>query len=407
MAMDCARRAALFLMRRKGKAAGLLATTFVMAAFLFCAFGVLQASERLTGETRASLGGALYLRAPTQAVAAGGAVEVGESRFGVDEAAVKDVLALGGISACNPVNYGLARGEGFAFVPGSDRGAPGGDQGKVAALRSSALAAGFVDEGDTLVEGRHIAQGDARKVLVSEALAQANGLAVGDEVTLAAPDGGDTGPAAVPGAEGAGADASRTESAPDPAARTATAKIVGLFRPGAASAPGAPAAGRAENRVYATLDVLDALGESTPGVYTGEVAFYVRDPATLPSLAREVERLGSIDWDASFVRANDFRYERVADQPAETAGLTRALIGVAAVANILILGLTLILRARARMREAGSSWRPASRAEASPPRCSARCCPWPPSPSSQLRAPQGPQPGRWASSSSGTSRPRC
>ena len=187
MAMGCARRAALFLMRRKGKAAGLLATTFVMAAFLFCAFGVLQASERLTGEMRASLGGALYLWTSTQAVAAGGAVEVGESRFGVDEAAVKDVLALGGISACNPVNYGLAREEGFAFVPGSDRGAPGGDQGKVAALRSSALAAGFVDEGDTLVEGRHIAQGDARKVLVSEALAQANGLAVGDEVTLAAP----------------------------------------------------------------------------------------------------------------------------------------------------------------------------------------------------------------------------
>ena len=56
--------------------------------------------------------------------------------------------------------------------------------GKVTALRFSALAPNFTDETAALVEGKHITNTDNGKILISEPLANANQLSVGDTLTL-------------------------------------------------------------------------------------------------------------------------------------------------------------------------------------------------------------------------------
>lgn len=338
MPMPCARRAFLYLVRRKGKTASLFATVLVLATLLFCACGILQTSEQLGEAMRSSLGGALYVRPSLQVAQTDGAIEVEEAPFSITQSAIEDILSLGGFAACNPVNYGFAKSGSIDFVPGFGHSLQS-NMGKVVALRSSALAPGFVDEGQVIVAGRHIAEGDVGKVLISETLAERNGLVVGDRVTLAA--------ARLEEQDGVFIDGL---SGDEPAADV---EIAGVFRTKGESAPEAPTPSRAENLLYATLDVLDGLGESEPGEYTGEVDFYVRDPATLPSLARAVEEVPAIDWDAAFIRTNDFQYARAQEQLAEVFGLTRTLIVAVALAGFLILGLMFAMRMRARMREMG------------------------------------------------------
>lgn len=338
MSISCAKRALLYLGRRKGKTAGLFLVVFVIAALLFCSFGVFQTSEALAKSARSSLGGAIYIRPHVQAVPADGGVEVDEAPFSVSQETIDDVLSLGGFAACNPVNYGFVKSDELEFVPGYGHSAQS-NMGKVVALRSSALAPGFVDEGEAVIEGRHITAGDAGAVVVSEVLARENGLAVGDVIPLA--------PALLEMSDGEFVD-----GAPN-GGPVVVAEVVGIFRPGVESAPESPTPSRAENKMYASLDVLEGTGQSRAGVYTGEVDFYVQDPASLAALAREVEGLSSIDRDACIVRTNDFQYEKVSSRLAETSGLAFALIAAISGAGALILGLMLVMRARSRMREAG------------------------------------------------------
>lgn len=339
LSMSCARRASLYLVRKKGKTISLFLTLFVVATFLFCAFGVLQTSERLGRDMRSSLGGAIYVRPSIQATTMNdGSVEIEEARFSVNQDAIEDVLSLGGFASCNPINYGFAKSDALEFIPGYGH-SPQSNMGKVVALRSSALAPGFVDEGQAIIDGRHISYDDTRKVLISEELAKANGLAVGDEISLK--------PARLEERDGVFVDGANNDG------RAKTVQIAGIFQSRGESAPEAPTPSRAENKLYSTLDVLDELGVSAPGVYTGEVDFYVKDPATLAALAHEMEGIASIDWSTSFARTNDFQYAKVAEQLAEVSGLTRMLIAAIAVSGILVLILMLIMRSRARMREMG------------------------------------------------------
>ena len=114
-----------------------------------------------------------------------------------------------------------------------------------------------------------------------------------------------------------------------------------------------PTAGVADNEIYASLDILNELHESEVGIYTGEVDFYITDPAKLESITRNVQLLQSIDWKTHFIRTNDFQYSKIADQLSSLGDLVKILLVLVSVVSTAFLTLLLTMRMRGRMQEAG------------------------------------------------------
>ena len=136
--------------------------------------------------------------------------------------------------------------------------------GKVTALRFSALAPEFADETAVLAEGKHITEADNGKILISESLANANQLSVGDTLMLTHAKPGES--------DGAYIDEIPVKTA------YVQVRISGIYKWSTPDTAVKPTAGIAENEIYASLDVLNELHESEADIYTGEVDFYITDP---------------------------------------------------------------------------------------------------------------------------------
>ena len=113
------------------------------------------------------------------------------------------------------------------------------------------------------------------------------------------------------------------------------------------------AAGRQENRIYASIDVLTQPAASEPSVYTGEVGFYVTDPKTLDEIVSKVQQIEEIDWKTHFIRTNDFQYSKISDSLTSLGDLIKILLACVSIVSAAILTLILTLRIRGRIPEAG------------------------------------------------------
>ncbi|MDE7122467.1 MAG: FtsX-like permease family protein, partial [Oscillospiraceae bacterium] len=89
------------------------------------------------------------------------------------------------------------------------------------------------------------------------------------------------------------------------------------------------------------------------GIYTGEVDFYITDPAKLNDVTRNVQLLPDIDWTTHFIRSNDFQYSKIADQLLALGDLVKILLVCVSVVSAALLTLILMLRIRGRMQEVG------------------------------------------------------
>ncbi len=182
--MNFVQRAMFYISRKKGKTVSLFLLVFIVAVFLILCFGVLNASESLGGNIRTSLGAAFYIRAKTEvSMNEKGEAEVKENSVHITGKEIDEIMQTGEIKYYNPVNYGFAKSDGIQFIPGNKH-TEESNMGKVTALRFSALAPNFTDETAVLVEGKHITETDNGKILISEQLANANHLSVGDMLTL-------------------------------------------------------------------------------------------------------------------------------------------------------------------------------------------------------------------------------
>lgn len=337
--MNFAQRAFLYVTRKRGKALGLFLLNFTVAVFLVSSFGVLNASEMLSGDIRSSLGAAFYIRAKTEISANDfGETAVREAGANITQNAVDEIMKIGGIARFNPINYGFAKSDEIRFIPG-DRHTPESDMGAVTALGFSALAPDFADKTAVLISGNHIIESDRGKILISERLANANHLSVGDTVTLTHAKLGEI--------DG--------EYVDEIAVKTAfyRVEVAGIYRLKTDDAAPKPTAGLSENGIYASLDVLNELNESEEGVYTGEVGFFVADPSELDGIIRRVRAVRSIDWSSHFIRTNDFRYSEISDGMKTLVGLTKTLLVLVSTVGAAVLILMLTLCIRGRLREAG------------------------------------------------------
>lgn len=337
--MDCKKRAGLYLLRKKGKAISIFLLIMVVSTFLISCFSLLTASEKLASDIRGALGAAFYLRASTGVVSdENGEMTVTENHIRITDNEIKRIQNCGNIAYHNPINYGYAKGEQLTFIHG-EKHTEDNNMGAVTALRYSALETDFVDEVLALAAGRHITEADTNAVLISSEVASVNGLSVGDKIVLSSSELGE--------ADGEYIDVWSGER------KDTVVTIVGIYDILEADANVTATAGRQENRIYASIDVLTQLAVSEPSVYTGEVGFYVTDPKTLDEIVSKVQQIEEIDWKTHFIRTNDFQYSKISDSLTSLGDLIKILLACVSIVSAAILTLILTLRIRGRIPEAG------------------------------------------------------
>ena len=337
--MDCKKRAGLYLLRKKGKAISIFLLIMVVSTFLISCFSLLTASEKLASDIRGALGAAFYLRASTGVVSdENGEMTVTENHIRITDNEIKRIQNCGNIAYYNPINYGYAKGEQLTFIHG-EKHTEDNNMGAVTALRYSALETDFVDEVLALAAGRHITEADTNAVLISSEVAAVNGLSVGDKIVLSSSELGE--------ADGEYIDVWSGER------KETVVTIVGIYDILEADANVTATAGRQENRIYASIDVLTQLAASEPSVYTGEVGFYVTDPKTLDEIVSKVQQIEEIDWKTHFIRTNDFQYSKISDSLTSLGDLIKILLACVSIVSAAILTLILTLRIRGRIPEAG------------------------------------------------------
>lgn len=357
--MRFTQRAMLYILRKKRKNINLFLVIFIVAVFLISCFSILNASESLSRDIRTSLGAAFYIRANTEmSINENGETQVKKNNIHISQKEIDEIMQTGEIKYYNPINYGFAKSDRIQFIPGDKqsqrntkllmydkanadyvRNVEMENMGKVTALRFSALAPNFIEETAVLIAGKHIIETDNGKILISEQLANENLLSVGDLLTLT--------PAGLRECDGACMD--------EISAKTAyvQVEVSGIYKLNTLDTSAKPTASVAANEIYASLDVLNKLYESEAGIYTGEVDFYITDPAELGNITRNVLLLQSIDWTTHFIRTNDFQYSKIADQLSSLGSLIKILLVLASVVSAAVLTLLLTMRMRSRMQEAG------------------------------------------------------
>ena len=337
--MDYKKRAGLYLLRKKGKAISIFLLIMVVSTFLIACFSLLTASEKLASDIRGALGAAFYLRASTGVVSdENGEMTVTENHIRITDNEIKRIQNCGNIAYYNPINYGYAKGEQLTFIHG-EKHTEDNNMGAVTALHYSALETDFVDEALALAAGRHITKADTNAILISSEVAAVNGLSVGDKIVLSSSELGE--------ADGEYIDVWSGER------KETVVTIVGIYDILEADANVTATAGRQENRIYASIDVLTQLAASEPSVYTGEVGFYVTDPKTLDEIVSKVQQIEEIDWKTHFIRTNDFQYSKISNSLTSSGNLIKILLACVSIVSAAILTLILTLRIRGRIPEAG------------------------------------------------------
>lgn len=339
--MNVFRRSLFYISRKKGQTVVLFLLFGIVSVFLISCFSILDATDAVAKDLRTSVGGAFYLRPSHKLDFKDGEIAKNEGPPpAISEDTIEEIMGGGNIKYCNALNYGYARSDAVNFIPGSGHN-DGSNMGKVAAMNYTSLADPFLEGKLELTKGRHLTKEDRNKVLISEQLAAANKLKVGDTIrfTHAGLD---------------RADGEYRDSIPEKSAFS-EAEIAGIYKETAPQiGDGAsPTPGRAENLIFSDHALLLELEEANAGQYTGEVNFYVADPLTLSDITGKVEKMDAIDWGQYSLRENDFQYGKIADSLTSIQDLTRILIACISIVSMVILILILTMRIRGRIHEAG------------------------------------------------------
>ena len=340
--MGVFRRAALYIGRKRGQTTVLFFLFFIVSAFLIAGWSVLGSADAVAKVLRTSVGGAFYLRPVSNLEINEGEASYSKKAKGqpvITQENIEDILDYEEVKDYNAINYGYTRSDAVDFLPGTGY-SEDNNMGKVSAMNDTTLADQFMEKKLELTEGRHIKKGDKNKILVSDKLAQANGLKVGDKVRFTH--------AGITRENGQFVD-----SIPEKTAY-AQAEIVGIYKQSVQKVDGAmPTPEIGANQIFSDHGFLESLKEQKKGQYTGEVNFYVSDPLKLDGIIEKVNANKSIDWNQYSIRKNDFQYGKIAKALSSIQDLTGILILCICAASLVVLVLILTMRMRGRVHEAG------------------------------------------------------
>ena len=325
------KRAFLYTIRKRGKTIILLLTLFIISTFVLTGLSILAATDQSALSLRQSVGGSIKLeldndnsRNWTYQQGVGGMM-VGYTGTPITDADIEMVMGIEGIRSYNGVGDGSVFAVDFSFISGFNFGA-GSDYSRLPSVSNSEYFNYFRRGAYKLAEGRHITPEDDHSVLISTALAERNGLKLGDTITVqCCYDAG---------------------GYPD-----VSLEIVGLYE--------APDDGGfhttstdKRNRLIIDHKAMQEIMMHDVIQYDNGVEFFVDDPRDIDKIAAQIQKL-DLDWSCFKLTVDNTAYEAVASSLTAMQNMvTGLIIGIVAV-SIGILALILNMWIKQRTHETG------------------------------------------------------
>ncbi len=330
--MGFIKRAFLYVTKKRGKSALLFIILLVIATFVLTGLSIEKAARVTQDNLRYALGGEFEMAPDYSENNPYYKMETDEegnftidTKMPVTQKIIDQVMETAGIQSYDGMSQCLVATN-LDVIPGT---VPVKDKYRdrvygrfVTGTENSSF---FRDGMLELIEGSHVPVDGGHGAVISKALAEKNGLKIGDSITLTV-DGGEN-----------------TEI-----------KMIGLFEvvKQEQAYTNVNSFDKLENQIFSGIQAYqDLMSDSAAGYQS--VVFGVNDPAQLDGIVSELKQNDSIDWRAFKVETNNKTYQEAA-APLEKFQtlITTVLILIVAVSAV-VLSLILTMWAKSRIHETG------------------------------------------------------
>ncbi|MDE6639408.1 MAG: ABC transporter permease [Acetatifactor sp.] len=326
------KRAFLYTIRKRGKTIILLLTLFIISTFVLTGLSILAATDQSALSLRQSVGGSIKLerdkdnsRNWTYQQGIGG-VLVGYTGTPITDADIEKVMSVKGIRDYNGIGDGSVFAMDFSFISGINFG-PGSDYSALPSVSNSEYFNYFRRGAFKLVEGRHITPEDDHSVLISTALAERNGLKLGDTITVqCCYDAG---------------------GYPD-----VSLKIIGKYEITMDDGQFHTTSTDKRNRLIIDHKAMQEIMMHDIIRYDNGVEFFVDDPRDIDKIAAQIQKL-DLDWSCFKLTVDNSAYEAVASSLTAMQNMVTGLIIGIVIVSIGILALILNMWIKQRTHETG------------------------------------------------------
>lgn len=326
------KRAFFYTTRKRGKTLILLLTLFVISTFVLTGLSILAATDQAALSLRQSVGGSIKLELDkdnhqnwTYQQGVGGTM-VGYTGTPITDADIEKVMSVKGIRNYNGVGDGSVFAIDFAFISGFSFG-PGSDYSRLPSASNSEYFNYFRRGAFKLVEGRHITPEDDHVVLISTALAERNGLKLGDTITVqCCYDAGGY--------------------------PNVSLKIVGIYQSTLDDGGFTTTSTDKRNRLIIDHKAMQEIMMHDVIQYDNGVEFFVDDPRDIDKIAAQIQKL-DLDWNCFKLTVDNTAYEAVASSLTAMQNMVTGLIIGIVIVSIGILALILNMWIKQRTHETG------------------------------------------------------
>ena len=326
------KRAFFYTTRKRGKTLILLLTLFVISTFVLTGLSILAAADQSALSLRQSVGGSIKLERDmdnsqnwTYQQGVGG-VLVDYTGAPITDADIEKVMSVKGIRDYNGIGDGSVFAMDFSFIPGISFGQTR-DYSRLPSVSNSEYFNYFRRGAFKLAEGRHITPEDDHTALISTALAERNGLKLGDTITVQCSyDAG---------------------GYPD-----VSLKIVGIYEVTMDDGQFNTTSTDKRNRLIIDHKAMQEIMQRDSIQYDNGVEFFVDDPKNIDTIAAEIRKL-DLDWNCFKLTVDNTAYEAVASPLTAMQSMVTGLIIGIVIVSIGILALILNMWIKQRTHEIG------------------------------------------------------
>ena len=326
------KRAFFYTTRKRGKTLILLLTLFVISTFVLTGLSILAAADQSALSLRQSVGGSIKLERDagnsqnwTYQQGIGGML-VDYTGTQITDADIEKVMSVKGIRNYNGIGFGSVFAVDFSFISGISFGQVR-DYSALPSVSNSEYFNYFRRGAFQLVEGRHITPEDDHAVLISTALAEINGLKLGDTITVQCSyDAG---------------------GYPD-----VSLKIVGIYEVTMDNGRFNTTSTDKRNRLIIGHKAMQEIMMHDVIQYDNGVEFFVDDPRDIDKIAAQIQKL-DLDWSCFKLTVDNTAYEAVASSLTAMQNMVTGLIIGIVIVSIGILALILNMWIKQRTHETG------------------------------------------------------
>lgn len=333
--MNFLTRAVCYVCRKWGKSLVLFFIFLIIATFVLAGISIYGAVNEAALGLRQSVGGSIRLeldetkRENWQYQQGTGGTSVAYTGTPITDAEIASIMGIDGITGYNAIGDGSVYGLDFDFIAGFSLGTSY-TSSRLPSTTYSERFNYFARGAFVLTEGRHIVAEDSHVALISTALAETNGLKLGDTITVQT-----------------SADHGRPENH-SPVALT----IIGIYEFTGEETPYASTSVLKSNRVVIDHTAMRDISGKSQIEYENGVDFYVDDPKEMEQIAEKIRAL-DLDWGSFRLSVDNTAYLAVASSLEAMQGLVLTLVVVLCVISAAILSIILFMWEKGRVHETG------------------------------------------------------